>query len=329
MKKILINQWIPDEVARRFRDQVVLDYPTHEKNRYSYEEYKAKLPEYEGALVVTAVADKPLLEAASNLEVIANLGVGYNNIDYVFAGQRGIYVVNAPTTVTHPTAELTLALILSVTRGIVYFDRYTREVKDTSLPTFGVPISEFASSPHGKTLGIVGFGRIGKQVARKCKAALDMDVIYYDAFRAPAEVEDEIGARMVPFEELLRTADIVSLHCPYTPENHHLMDERAFGLMKPGAYFINAARGALMDEAALVRALQSGHLKGAGLDVYEFEPKITAELLPMDNVVLAPHIGTYAYEVRMAMAVEALTGVCACLRGEVPFNVVNLEYFPK
>jgi lactate dehydrogenase-like 2-hydroxyacid dehydrogenase len=329
MQKILINQWIPDEVASRYKDRYALEYPAKEKIRYTQDEFVAKAHGCEGILVVTAPGDRRLIDAGTHLKAIANLGVGYNNIDVDYAGEKGVYAINTPTTVTHPTAELTLALIIGISRGIVYFDSYTRRVKDTSLPTFGLPITEVASTPHGKTLGIVGFGRIGKQVAKKCKAAFDMKVIYCDAVRADTAVEEEIGATMVSFEELLQTADYVSLHCPYTPENHHLMNKKAFSSMKPSAYFINAARGAIMDEAALVEALTEKRIKGAALDVYEDEPKINPALLPMENVILVPHIGTYTYEVRMQMAVEALDGITAVLEGKVPTNVVNLASFKK
>jgi lactate dehydrogenase-like 2-hydroxyacid dehydrogenase len=284
------------------------------------------LPAVEGILVSGLVLgrpfDKMMINMGSKLKVIGNFGVGYENIDYKYAGKKGICVVNTPIAVQQPTAELTVAIMLALARRVVNLDKKMRtEKKSVRLSLF----DKSATTLYGKTLGIIGFGRIGKAVGVKCQN-MGMKIIYSDPLPADIEFEKSISARRTSTEELLKTADFVTIHCPYFPENHHLINKNTLKMMKPGSYLINASRGKMIDEQALVDALKDGKIAGAALDVYEFEPEVNQELLELDNVVLVPHIGTWSYNARVAMALEALEGMCKFIKGEVPVNCVNKDY---
>lgn len=238
-----------------------------------------------------------MLMAAPRLRLIANFGVGFNNIDIEAARQRGIMVTNTVQPVIEPTAEQTFTLMLAVAHRTAELDRKMRQTNDIKI---GV-MNNLGVSIYGKTLGIIGMGRIGQAVARRA-AACGMHVIYHNRHRLDYAREHACSATYYADKEaLLAMADFVIPMVPYTPETHHLIDSAAFDLMKPGAILVNTSRGAVIDEAALIRALQAGKLWGAGLDVYEFEPKISPELLQMDNVVMSPHIGTGTIDGRIAM----------------------------
>jgi len=323
MKKVLVTFWIPKEVAGEYSQEIELIYPQEEiTGQYSMEEIKSMLPEVDAVLIGMERFTKEIIDLGKNLKAIGRLGVGCDNVDYEYAGQKGIAVINTPSSVTQPTAELTIAILLSVARCIPSLDKRVRKNKRCiATPSY----EKKSTNVFGKVLGIIGFGRIGKAVAEKAKG-LGMEVIYSDIVKAPKEVEEAIGAKKVTTEELLKTADFVSLHCPYVPENHHLINKDTLALMKEGAYLINASRGKIVDEAALVEALKNKKIKGAALDVYEFEPEISEELLEMENVVLVPHVGTWTYDARVAMAKESLDGICAILRGNIPTNIFNKNY---
>ena len=328
MKKILISHWLSDDLTDRFKNELILDCPSMDKAYYTADELKERLSDHAGLLVAETPVDKSMIDKGKSLEVIASFGAGYNNIDDCYAAEKGIYVVNAPNSVTDATAELTVALILAVSRYIVGFDRRLRSSKEVGQPTICGGKLCLTSSLNGKTVGIVGMGRIGKDVARKLKG-FNTKIVYSDVMRSDKAIEEELGATYVSFEELLSTSDFITVHCPYTPVSHHLFDKKAFGMMKPSAYFFNVARGKIMDEAALVDALKGNRIKGAGIDVFENEPYISEELFEMDNVVITPHVGSFVEEVRANMALEALTGISAVFRGEIPYNVVNQCYFKK
>lgn len=259
-------------------------------------------------------------------KLIANLGVGYNNIDLDACREHNILVTNTPLPVIEPTAELCFALMHDIARRTALFDRQLRQ--GTAEP-FGV-MNNLSHSLYGKTLGIIGMGRIGKAVARRAIAA-GMRVIYYQ--RHPLEETSVVSLTSdssctsltyVPMEELLRTADFVSLHLPYTAETHHIIGERELGMMKPTAYLINTARGAHVDEAILVRFLQEKKIAGAALDVYEHEPTITEALKTLDNVVLSPHTGTATMEARLAMCENVTDNILAFLAGQYDsMNIVK------
>jgi glyoxylate reductase len=245
------------------------------------------------ALITTVVDDRYLERAGPQLEVVANYGVGVNNIDLDAARRRGVVVANTPDVLTKTTAELAVAVTLALLRRVVEGDRFVRSRSPWSFSL------EFmlGEGLDGKTFGIVGPGRIGRETARLAEA--------FGARAAFAGRDDLL-------EELLTTADVVSLHCPLTPETHHLIDEKALAAMKSSAVLVNTARGPIVDEQALVRALTGRVIAGAALDVFEFEPRVSEELLSLDQVVLTPHIGSGTRATREAMgmlAVEALRSV--------------------
>ncbi|MGE4353374.1 MAG: NAD(P)-dependent oxidoreductase [Oscillospiraceae bacterium] len=314
MKKILFSYPVPEECVAQYRGKYELMVP---EKPLSYEEALALVPDYDAYFILSNRGDKAVLDAGKKMKVIANFGVGYDNIDWKYATEKGIAVVNTPTQVTDATAEHTVALMVSVMRGIT---RYDHEVRNDiwNAPMFSDRNCEITD----RTLGIMGFGRIGKLVCQKAQG-LGMKVVYYDKFRAKPEVEEAFGITYMEFDDVLKTADCVTLHMPYIPENRHLFNLETFNKMRKGAYLINCARGPIVNEADLVTALKEGIIKGAGLDVYEFEPNVTPELKELDNVVLTPHAASCTMKARLGMAKEALSGIVGVLEGEKPYNVVN------
>jgi len=282
------------------------------------------LPEVSG-LLPTALDPLPaaMIEAAPRLKVIGNYGVGYNNVDVAAATRRRIPVTNTPGVLTEATADTTWSLIMAVARRTVEADAYVRAGKFDGWRASLFQGMELA----GKTLGIVGLGLIGQGVARRA-LGFGMRILYAGRRRAPAEVEARLGAAFVPLEDLLRQADIVSLHCPLTAETRHLLDPRRLALMKPTAYLINTARGPIVDERALVEALRAGRIAGAGLDVYEDEPRLAPGLADLPNAVLFPHIGSSTVEAREGMVRLAAENIRAALAGRRPPNLVNPEVWP-
>lgn len=257
-----------------------------------------------------------LFSRAKNLKVVAVYAVGVNNVDLQAAFEAGVWVTNTPDVLTDATADLTMALLLAVTRRVVEGDRLVREGRFTGWS----PDLLLGTSFQGKLLGVVGFGRIGQAVARRAQA-FGMRVAYNS--RRPHPEGEVPNAVFVPsLDELLAVADIVSLHCPLTAETHHLFSRERLFRMKRGAFLINAARGEVVDEEALVEALASGHLAGAGLDVYEHEPRVHPGLLRLPNVVLLPHLGSATRETREAMAQLVVDNVRAVLGGKPPLTPV-------
>ena len=261
-----------------------------------------------------------VMAAAPNLRIIANLGVGYDNIDVPAARARGIVVTNTPGALTETTADLTFALLLSAARRIMEADEYVRAGKFLGWELLQEHLGQ---DVFGKTLGIVGMGRIGTAVARRGHFGFGMSVLYHNRHRN-TEAETELGARQVSFKELLERSDFVCVHAPLTEETRHLFDKDAFRLMKDSAILVNVARGPIVDEAALVWALESGEIAGAGLDVYEREPKISPGLLKLkERVVLAPHIGSATVETRRELARIAVDNVLFVLAGRSPLTPVT------
>lgn len=258
-----------------------------------------------------------VLESAKNLKIVANIGVGFDNIDVKKAQELGIAVTNTPDVSTEATAELTLGLILAVARRISEGDRLCRETPEQFkgwAPTFflGTELS-------GKTLGIIGLGRIGQAVAKRA-AAFGMKIIY--SGHHPKEVAKEWNAEFVSQEELLKRSDVVTIHAAYNPNLKHLLNETTLKTMKSSAFLINAARGPVVEEVALINALKTGIIAGAALDVFEFEPKIGPELGKLNNVVLTPHIGNATVETRAEMGRMAISNVEAVLAGNSPIHSV-------
>lgn len=318
-KKLLITAYIPEYLIGSYREKFDITMPDEKKDRYTMEEVKRLIQGQDAVFTLYAFPfRKELIEVAGDVKVVANGGVGYDNIDVECCTEHGIYVVNTPTTVTEPTAEMTFAIMLAITKGVVQYDKTARENGSTVFPFF----FDRDILLYGKTLGIVGYGRIGQALARKA-LGLGMKVIYYDPFRRSKEQEEEQKVAYASFDEVIRTADVISCHMPYTPENHHAFHREVFQKMKDTAYFINAARGPLVCEEDLIQALKTKEIRGAALDVYEFEPKISEELTKLENVVLTPHVGSNVIECRVNMLEEALDGAYRILTGGSCPNIVN------
>ena len=276
--------------------------------------WEAELAEAEALIsLLTVRVDARLLDRAPRLRVVANAVVGYDNVDVAECAGRGITVTNTPDVLTDATADLTLALMLATVRRLPQAERSLRAGEFRGWGFWDYLGGEVS----GATLGILGMGRIGRAVARRA-VAFGMRVIYDSRTPLSPALEAELGVVRVPRPELLSTCEILSLHAPATLETRHMIDEAALRAMKPGSYLVNTSRGALIDEAALARALRDGHLAGAGLDVYEREPEIHPDLLEMDNVVLLPHIGSATRATRERMACLAAENVRAVLTGRPP-----------
>jgi glyoxylate reductase len=263
--------------------------------------------------------DEELLEAAGpQLRCVANVAVGYDNVDLEAAARRGVLVTNTPGVLDEATADLTLALLLAATRRVAEGDRLIRAGRPW---TWGMHFM-LGSSLRGKLLGIVGLGGIGRRVAERARA-FGMEIAYHQRREAPADVAAALEARRLPLELLLAEADVVSLHCPLTLETRHLIDAAALAAMKPTAVLVNAARGPIVDEPALGEALAAGRIAAAGLDVYEHEPRVEPRLLELENVVLAPHLGSATVETRTAMAELAARNAISVLAGQEPLTPVS------
>lgn len=308
--KILVTYDIPREPFKNLPPDWEITFPEGEK--LTKDEIIRMLPEYDILLAIfSRPIDKEIIDAGEKLKLISNYGVGYNNIDIQYAREKGITVCNTPESVCNPTAELCMALMLGIARRIGEFDRRIRTEKEGM---WGV-MKNLGYGLKDKTLGIIGMGHIGQNVARKA-SAFGMHILYYNR-------KTEIpGYRRTDLDTLLKESDFISIHTPLTEATHHLIGERELELMKNTAFLINTARGAVIDEEALSRFLQKRQIAGAALDVFEREPHITEILYSLDNVILVPHIGTATYDGRIAMAKEALDNIYNYLNGQ-PTNVVN------
>jgi len=263
--------------------------------------------------MITDAVSRDVIEAGKDLKIIANAAVGYNNIDLGAARERGILVTNTPGVLTDATADLTWALILGITRRIGEGERLIRRGGWNGW-TFDFMLG---AELRGKQLGIVGYGGIGRAVAARGRA-FGMRIAYTS--RTP---KDDLDAEPMPLDRLLATSDVVSMHCPLTPETRHLIDQPALARMKRSAYLINTSRGPVVDEKALAWALRTRLIAGAGLDVFEEEPKVAPELLTLENVMLVPHLGSGTVETRTAMADLAVRNVAAVLSGQAALTPVQ------
>lgn len=270
--------------------------------------------------LLTEKINDELLDAAPGLRIVANVAVGFDNIDVAACTKRKIVASNTPGVLDETTADFAWTLLMCVARRVHEGEKLVR-----SGQWRGWNLDQLCGGDvWGKTLGLLGFGRIGRAVARRA-AGFHMRVIYNDAVRAPAEAEKELRAEFVDRDRLLAEADFISLHVPLMPETRHLMSTASFAKMKPTAYLINTSRGPVVDEAALVAALEAKKIAGAALDVYEREPEIHPGLIHRNDVVLAPHIASASVETRTKMAVMAATNVTALFDGQRPPNVLNPE----
>jgi len=254
----------------------------------------------------------------SQLKIVANMAVGFDNINIEEAKKRGIIVTNTPGVLTNTVAEHTFALMLAIAHRVVEADKFTRALKYQSW----APMLLLGNDLSGKILGVVGLGRIGSRVAYHAVKGFDMKVLYYDVNRNE-NFEKEFSAVYIPLENLLKQSDFISIHVPLLETTRHLIGEPQLRIMKKTAYLINTSRGPVIDEKALVVALKSGEIKGAALDVFEFEPKITPELLQLDNVILTPHIASATEETRSKMSDLAATNIIEALEGHTPPNLLK------
>ena len=322
--KILITARLPEEVLRALKQRFDVE-ANFEDRPMARERLLQAIPDKEGLIsLVGDSIDTELLDRAARLRMIAQMAVGYDNIDLVAATARGIPVSNTPDVLTDATADLTFALILALSRRIVELDGRVRRGEFK----FWAPMLFLGREVTGKTLGIVGFGRIGQAVARRA-AGFRMRVLYRDPRRIDAAAELELNAESADLGRLLSEADFVCLHVSLSEETRHLIGQAELALMKPTAYLINVARGPVVDEKALLAALRSGTIAGAGLDVYEHEPALTPGLVELENVVLLPHVGSATLETRFKMASLAAENLVAGLEGAVPPNLLNPEVLPR
>lgn len=319
-KRILITRMLPGDALDRLTGYKIV---LHREDRaISRTELLEAIHGADGLLcLLTDTIDEEVMAAAGpDLKVIANYAVGYNNIDVAAATRRGIMVTNTPGVLTEATADMAWALLFAAARRVAEGDRLTR----AGLFEGWSPTLLLGADIRRRTLGLVGLGRIGEAMVRPAQG-FEMRVVYYDPQRRSPEDEAALGVAYLPLAELLAKADFVSIHVPLLPETRHLLDEEAFRSMKKTAILVNTSRGPVLDERALVKALREGWIAGAGLDVFEDEPRLAPGLAECERVVLAPHIASATWETRTRMAAMAVENLLAGLEGRRPANLVNPE----
>ena len=319
------NVYVTNEIPEPALDMLA-EYCDIEVNRTGQVLTKAQLLEkVKGRDAVLSLLTDPIdaevMDAAKGAKIFANYAVGFNNIDIPSATERGVMVSNTPGVLTDTTAEMAWAFLFSVARRVVESDKYTRMGK---FEGWG-PLLFLGQDVFHKTVGVIGAGRIGLSFAKRAKA-FDMKVLYTDVAANP-QFEQETGGHYVSLETLLQESDFVSIHTPLLPETFHLISEKELKLMKKTAILINTSRGPIVDELALVKALQAGDIWGAGLDVYEFEPELVEGLKELDNAILCPHIASATIDTRTKMGTIAVSNILAAMRGELPPNCLNPEVY--
>ncbi|MDP4205343.1 MAG: NAD(P)-dependent oxidoreductase [Bacteroidota bacterium] len=321
--RILVVSQVPREGLCELEKRFEVIYP--ETTVLNKDSILHRIPECDGVLsVFTRSFDREVISAGQNLKIIANFGVGYNNIDVDYATEHGIVVTNTPFAVCEPTAEMAMGLMLAVTRRIAECDRGLRTNPDFK---WGL-MENLGTGLWGKTLGIIGMGKIGKALARRA-VTFGMKIQYHNRKPLISDEESKYNATYCSFEELLTSSDVISLNCPLTPETEHLIGESQLRMCKSSAFLINTARGTIVDEAALAKALEEGWIKGAGLDVYEQEPGINPGLLLLQNVVMTPHTGTGTIETRIETAREASENIIRFFEGRRDISIVNPSVFHR
>jgi glyoxylate reductase len=318
--KVFLTRQLPPSVMERLERET--DLAWHREDRLATKAEVIAGMKGREALLCTILdhVDGELLDACPGLKVVANFGVGFNNIDVPAVTSRKTPVTNTPGVLTDATADMTFALLLAMARRLGEGERIVRANQWEGWQ----PLQLLGSDVTGATLGIIGFGRIGQAVAHRARA-FGMRIIYWN--RSATTGSTELDATRVSLEEALRQSDFVSLHVAYNPETHHLLDAPQFGWMKPTAFVINTSRGPVINEAALVRALQRKQIAGAALDVFEREPQLTPGLVGLENVVLAPHLGSATIGTRTKMGMIAIDNLLAACAGRCPPNCVNPEVF--
>jgi len=312
MPKILITRRLPSAVLSKLEAAAEIDLYTGD-GAIPAEELRARIADKDALIsLLTDAVDRSVVDAAPNLKVIANVAVGFNNIDIPYALSRGVVVTHTPDVLTESVADFTWALILAITRRLAEGERVVRRGawKGWALDFM------LGTELRGKQLGLVGVGRIGRAVAARA-SAFGVRVAFTEVFETTVD-----GAEAMSFDRLLTTSDVVSLHVPLTPETHHLIDKRTLARMKRSAFLINTARGPVVDEQALAWALQQHLIAGAALDVFENEPAVHPDLLTLENVLLVPHLASGTTETRTAMAELAADNVLAVLQGRPPVTPV-------
>ena len=310
-------------VTRELTNGVMDRMNTLFETTYNLEDRPLSRPELESAVAdcdvlvptITDIIDPDLIaKAGASLRLIANFGAGFDHIDLAAARARGIIVTNTPGVLTEDTADMAMALILSVPRRLGEGEKLIR----SGMWDGWKPSGMLGHRVNGKTLGIIGMGRIGRAIAARARG-FGIKTLYFNRRRLPADVEEGLGARFVDDPDvMIAQSDIISLNCPHTPETHHFINAHRLSLMKPDAYLVNTARGDIVDEDALIEALQTGAIAGAGLDVYAQEPHVDPRLLALPNTVLLPHMGSATYEGRAAMGENVIANIRAWVDGHRP-----------
>ncbi|MGO4884652.1 MAG: 2-hydroxyacid dehydrogenase [Bryobacteraceae bacterium] len=321
---ILVTKRIFPEAIAYLKEHAEVDYAESDDGM-SAAELAARIRGKQA--VVSQLTDKfsaPILESLQGIRVIANVAVGYDNIDIPAATRCGILVTHTPDVLTDTTADFAFTLLLAAARRVVEGHHYVHSGQWTK---WRVDLL-VGQDVHHRTLGIFGMGRIGQAVARRARG-FSMRVIYHDTRRAPAEVERELGLELVSAEQLLREADFVSLHVPLLPETRHLIGARELRMMKPTAILVNTSRGPVVDEPALAEALAGHVIAGAGIDVFENEPRVDAGLLNLENAVLSPHIASASVDTRIKMSMMAAENAVAAIEGRRPPNLLNPEVWAR
>ncbi|WP_312560807.1 D-glycerate dehydrogenase [Anaerospora sp.] len=321
---VYVTRLIPEENIAELRKHFDVEVNPDDR-ALSKEELKVKLKGKNAVVsLLTDIIDGEVLDAAgSQLKIVANYAVGFNNFDLAAATERGVILTNTPGVLDEATATLTFTLLLAMARRIPEADKFVRDGKWQGW----APMFFIGLDVDKKTLGIAGLGRIGQNVARKAKG-FDMKIIYTDV-RRNEEFEKEVGATYVDKETLLKESDFLTLHVPLLPETHHYISETELKMMKPTAVLINASRGPVVDEAALVKALQTKEIWGAALDVFEAEPRIAPGLSDLDNVVIVPHIASATMDTRLKMGAIAVGNIIKVLNGQEPDTCVNPAVLKK
>ncbi len=321
---VLVTGPLPPPVVEALRERCDVD--VYEGERIPRDELLRRLPGKVGVItLITDRVDAEFLDAAGpQLVIVANYAVGFDNVDVAECTRRGVLASNTPDVLTETTADLAWALLLAAARRIAEGDRFLR----SRTPWIWGPQMMLGVDVHGKTLGVVGFGRIGQAVARRARG-FGMRVIYAGRFPAPPEVERELVAAKVSFDDLLARADFVSINAPLTEETRHLFGREQFRKMKRTAVLVNSARGPLVDEAELAAALKEGEIFAAGIDVFENEPEVHPDLLECENAVIVPHLGTATVDTRNAMGMLAADNVFAAVEGRRPPTLINPEVWER
>ena len=322
--EILITNEIPaagmDMLKAKYSVELGIDYQKDPKAAI-IEKIKEKnviLP------LLTESMDADIMDAAPNLKIISNYAVGFNNIDLKAATDRGILVTNTPGVLTDTTADCAFAMLMASARRIPSSERYARAGYFKGWE----PLGFLGQDIYEKTLGLVGFGRIGMGMAKRA-SGFNMKILYYDEYRASKEDEEKYNATSVPLDDLLKLSDFVSLHTPLTSKTHHLIGLREFSLMKKSACIINTARGPVIEEKALIEAMENETIFGAAIDVFEFEPDIPEALKKLENVIIIPHIASATFHTRTRMSEIAAQNIINGLEGKMPVSLVNTEVLEK